>query len=83
MPAFEQELLRDDALEGGCDLHPDLLLLVRRKDVDDAVDRLRAVLRVKGREHQVACLGRGQGDLDGLQVAHLTDEDDVGILAQG
>ena len=31
----------------------------------------------------MAGLGREQRDLGGLEVAHLADEDDVGILAQG
>ncbi len=63
-------------------LHPDLLLLVRREHVDDAVDRLRRVLRVQGGEHQVAGLGRGDRGRDRLEVTHLTDQDDVGVLAQ-
>ena len=33
-------------------------------------------------EHQVAGLGGGQRGGDGLQVAHLADEDHVGVLAQ-
>ena len=59
-----------------------LLLLVRREDVDDAVDGLGGVLRVQGGEDEVTGLGGGQGDRDRLEVAHLTDEDDVGVLAQ-
>jgi hypothetical protein len=61
----------------------DHVLLGRREDVDDAVDGLGRGDRVQGAEHQVAGLGRGQGQADGLQVAHLADQDDVGILAQG
>jgi hypothetical protein len=38
---------------------------------------------MKRGEHQVTRLGRSKGDLDGLQVAHLPDQDDVGILPQG
>ena len=34
------------------------------------------------REHEVAGLGRGQRGRDRLEVAHLADEDDVGVLAQ-
>ena len=65
------------------ELEADLLLLVRREDRDDAVDGLRGVQGVQGREHQVAGLGRGDGGLDRLVVAHLADQDDVGVLAQG
>jgi len=37
---------------------------------------------VKGGENEVAGLGRRQRGGDGLLVAHLPYEDDVGILAQ-
>ena len=77
-----EQLLRDDTLKGGGQLHPHLLLLVRREHVDDAVDRLRGVLRVQRREDQVAGLGRGDRGGDRLEVSHLADQDDVGVLAQ-
>src|SRR5918996_6089645 len=77
-----QQLLRRHPLQGRGQLHSDLLLLVRREHVDDTVDRLRRVLRVQRGEDQVAGFGRGQRRGDGFQVPHLTDEDDVGVLAQ-
>ena len=40
------------------------------------------VLGVQGGEHEVAGLGRGERGGDRLEVAHLADEDDVGVLAQ-
>ncbi len=40
-------------------------------------------LGVQGREDQVPGLGRLDAGVDGLQVAHLADHDDVGIHAQG
>ena len=61
-----QELLSDDTFQRGGDLYADLLLLVRREYVDHPVDRLGAVLRVKGGEDQVSCLSRGERDLYGL-----------------
>ena len=67
---------------GAGQLHADLLLLVRREDVDDAVDGLRGVLRVQRGEDEVTGLGRGERDRDRLQVTHLADQDDVGVLAQ-
>jgi hypothetical protein len=73
---------RDDRLENRRELQADLLLLVRREDRDDSVDRLGGVHRVQSGEHEVARLGRGQRGLDRLVVAHLADEDDVGILAE-
>ncbi len=58
----------------------DLLLLVRREEVDDAVDRLGRIDRVQRREDEVPDLRRGQSRRDGLVVPHLADEDDVGVL---
>ena len=42
-----------------------------------------ALLGVQRGEHQVAGLGRGERERDGLEVAQLADGDDVGVLAQG
>ncbi len=56
-------------------------MLVRREVVDDALDGL---LRVHGVERgidEVARLGRVDGGLHGLHVAHLADHDHVGRLA--
>ena len=84
-PAVEgrQQLLGDDSLQGDRELRADLALLRRREDVDDPIDGLRRRLGVKSGEDQVACLGRGQGGGDRLQVAHLADQDHVRVLAQG
>ena len=80
-PVLSQRLA-DDALQRAGELRADLLLLVRREDVDDAVDRLGRVLRVQGGEDQVAGLGGGEGHRDRLEVTHLADQDDVGVLPQ-
>ena len=64
-------------------LRPDLRLLMRRKHVDDAVDRLRRRVRVQRAERQVARLGNAQRRLCRLQIAQLADEDDVRIFAKG
>ncbi len=80
--ALLAQRLADHSLQRAGQLGPDLLLLMGREDVDDAVDGLGGVLRVQGREHQVTGLGRGEGDRDRLQVAHLADQDDVRVLAQ-
>ena len=77
-----EQRLGDDALEADRELGADLALLVGREDVDDAVDGLRRVLGVERREDEVAGLGRGQRRADRLHVAHLADEDHVGVLAQ-
>ncbi len=58
------------------------LLLRRGEHVDDPVDRLRRGARVQRREHEVAGLRRGEREADRLEVAHLADQDVVGVLAQ-
>ena len=59
-----------------------LILLLGREDVDHAVDRLRRALGVQRREDEVAGLGGRQRGRDRLEVAHLADEDHVGVLAE-
>src|SRR5438105_325900 len=80
---LRDQALRDDRLQHAGELNADLLLLMRRKDRDDAVDRLRRVEGVQGGEDQVARLRRQQRGFDRLEVAHFADEDDVRILSQG
>ena len=64
------------------ELHAHLALLLGGEDVDDAVDRGRRALGVQRREHEVPGLGCGERGRDRLEVAHLADEDHVGVLAQ-
>ena len=79
---LRQQRLTDDPLEHERQLSPDLRLLMRRKHVDDAVNRLRRRVRVQRAERQVACLGDPKRRLGGFEVAQLADENDVRILAQ-
>src|SRR5437588_1264996 len=76
------QLLGHHALQGDRQLHAHLSLLVGGQHVDHAVDGLRRVLGVQGGEYQVPGLGRGQRRRDRLQIAHLADQDHVGVLAQ-
>ena len=64
-----QELLCHYPLDRRRQLGADLLLLVGREDVDDAVDRLGGVLSVQRGEDEVTCLGGGECRGNGLQVA--------------
>ena len=64
------------------ELHAHLVLLLGGEHVDYTVDRLRRALGVQRREDKVAGLGRGQRGGDGLEVSHLADQDDVGVLAK-
>src|SRR5262245_28255102 len=77
--AARNELLGDDALQRERELGEDLLLLVGREHVHDAVDGLVRGVRVQRREHEVTGLGDRQRRLDGLEVAHLTNQDDVRV----
>src|SRR5947209_5151973 len=58
------------------------VLLLARKHVDDAVDGLGGGAGMQRAEHQVTGLGGGERQADGLQVAHLADQDHIRILAQ-
>ena len=71
------------ALQVRGELDADLLLLVGGEGVDDAVDGAGRAGGVQRGEDQVAGFRGGDGGLDGLQVAHFADEDDVRVLAQG
>ena len=81
-PTPWQRRSRDDGLERAGELHPDLGLLLGGEDVDDAVERLGGVVGVQRGEDEVTGLGDGEREPDGLEVAHLADEEDVGVLAQ-
>ncbi len=77
-----QQRLTDDPFEHQRQLHPHLRLLVRREDVDDAVDGRRRRVGVQRRKRQVARFRNPQRRLDRLQIAHFADQDDVRILTQ-
>ena len=76
------EALRDCGLEHGRQLDPDLPLLMRREDRDDAHDRFRCVERVQRRKDNVAGFSCEERSLDRFEVTHLADQDHVGILTQ-
>src|SRR5207249_869938 len=79
---LRHQALRDDALDDRGELIADLLLLKRRERAEDAVDGFRGVQGVEGREHEVAGFRRVERHRHGLRVAHLADQDDVGVLAE-
>src|SRR6266513_1842646 len=84
-PSLEllEQGLSDHALQHERELGADLGLLVRREDVDDAVDRLRRGVGVQGRERQVTGLGDGERRLRRFEIAHFADQHHVGVLPQG
>ena len=73
--------LADDAVEHGRQRDADLLLLLRREQVEDAVHAGRRIRGVQRRDDVVAGLGGDQRGPDRLLVAHLADDDHVGVLA--
>ena len=77
------ELLGDDASEGFADHDADLVSLIGGEDVEDAVEGACGVTGVEGAEDEVTGFGGGDGELDGFEVAHFTDHDDVGVFAKG
>lgn len=76
------ELLADDGLDTVGELGEDLGAFFWRENRDDAVDGLCGVGGVEGADDEVAGLGGSEAPRDALQVAHFTDEDDVGVLAE-
>ena len=76
------EAQRDDPRQHRGELRADLRVRVGGERVDDAVDGLRGVVGVQRREHEVAGLGGGERRGDRRAVAHLADDDHVGIGAQ-
>ena len=80
--ALLDEPLAHDAAQRPGERHAHLPLLVRREEVDDPVDRVGRADGVQRREHQVAGLGGGERGLHRLDVADLSDEDDVRVLPQ-
>jgi hypothetical protein len=77
------EYLGDDTLDRRRQLRANHVLHIRRERIDDTVDGLRGAVGVKGAEDQVAGFGGADCGLDGFEVAHFTDENDVGVLTQG
>src|SRR5579862_3903482 len=77
-----EKILRHDALERFRERGANLVLLVRRENVDDAVDGLRRVGRVERSENKMARRRGGERQLDGLQVAHFADENDIRVFTK-
>src|SRR5262249_47652898 len=77
-----QEPLRDHGAQRVGELYTDLPLALGRIRVDDALDGRRTRAAVEARQDQVTRLGGGQRQADRLRVAHLADQQDVGVLSQ-
>jgi len=64
------------------ELHTHLLLLVRRKDVDDTVDALGGIGSVKGGKDEMSRLRSGYCGADGFEIPHFSHQDNVRILPE-
>ena len=78
---FEQEL-RDHAAQGRGQHGADFGLLVRWEDVNHTVNRLSCIVGVEGAENEQTGFRSSQGKGDGLEIAHLANQHDVGVFAQ-
>src|SRR5262249_48511591 len=77
-----EKCLAKYAFEHHGELRANLRLLMRGKDVDNAVDGGGSRVGMQGGKGQVAGLSDAQRGLDSFQVAHLTDEHDVGVFTK-
>src|SRR6185312_6694502 len=55
-----------------------LIVLVERKEIDDSIERLRAVVGVQSREHEMPRAREVDRRLHALAVADLTDQNHIG-----
>jgi len=81
-PNFGDKGLGKDPFKNEGELGPHLCLLIRGENVDYTVDGLHAGVGVQGGETEMAGFGDHQRRLDGFKVAHFTDEDNIGVLAE-
>ena len=80
---FFEEQLGDHSPEGTRQHGADLRLLIARKDIDHPVDGFAGVIGVERAENEHPGFGGGEGELDGFEVAHFSDEDDIRVFAEG
>ena len=76
------QLLGNNCLKYVSKLNTNLLLLMRRENVDNTVDRGCCTDGMQGGKNQVArfCCGYGYGN--GFVVTHLTYKDDIGVFTK-
>ena len=79
---FLSKRLRDHGFDGFGELGANLRLLSGRKNVDDTIDGFGRAGGMQRAEDDVAGFGRGQSELDGFQVAHFADQNDIGVFTQ-
>ena len=55
---------------------------MRREYVDNTVDGIRCAVRMECREYEVSGFSSRNRGLDGFQVSHLTDENNIGVFTE-
>jgi hypothetical protein len=78
---FLAKQLGDHAGEAAREHHAGLVLLVGRERVDDAVDGFGRVVGVQRAENEHAHRGAAEGEANGFQFPHFTQQEDVRIMA--
>ena len=76
------QLLTDDAAQRFTHHDPNLFLLIDRKHIEHAIERAGSVPGMQRSQDQMPGLGRGDGERDRFQIAHLADHDHVRIFAE-
>ena len=66
------QALRHDGAQVLRQVEEDLVVLLAREHVDDAVERLGAVVGVQGREHQMAGAGEADGRLHAVSRSRIS-----------
>lgn len=80
--AAPHQRLADHGTEAVGEAGAGLILLVTSDRVHEAVDGGVAAGGVDGAKDEMAGLGGGEGQLDGLAIAQLADDDDIRVFAQ-
>ena len=77
------QLLANDSPQRFAHHHPNLLLLIGRKDIEQTVEGARSVASMQRSQNKMSRLGGGDRERDRFQIAHLADHDYIRVFAQG
>ena len=78
-----EEILRDNTFERFSERGPDLVLLIGRENIDNAINRFRRARGMQRSEDEVTSCGGGQRQLNRLQITHFADQEDIRVFSQG
>src|SRR4030095_467463 len=79
---FLEQSLCQHRFDGLGELRSNLSLLVGRKNVDDTIYRLGSARCVQGTKYDMTGFRCCQRELNGFEVAHFADENNVWIFTQ-